>query len=146
MNKKYILSKTIFASILAVGLLAGTLAMAQTTSDNPSAATQAANNSTAITSGQATNTQGNSQNPNVPSSNMRYGNSMGGGLSGRMPVAGFGRGGFSARSVTTTHRSTGMFIWSAIVRLITTILLWVIMIQIIILLFWKIKSHAKQKP
>jgi hypothetical protein len=134
MNKKYILSKTIFASILAVGLLAGTLAMAQTTSDNPSAVTQ------------ATNTQGNSQNPNVPSSNIHYGNSMGRGLSGRMPVAGFGRGSSLARNVTATHRSTGMFIWSAIVRLITTILLWVIMIQIIILLFWKIKSHAKQKP
>jgi len=133
MNKKYILSKTIFASVLAVGLLAGTLAMAQTTSDNPSAVTQ------------ATNTQGNSQNPNVPSSNMHYGNSMGSGLSGRMPMAGFSRGSSLARNVTTTHRSTGMFIWSAIVRLITTILLWVIMIQIIILLFWKIKSHAKQK-
>ena len=146
MNKKYILSKAIFASVLAAGLLAGTLAFAQTASNNSPATTNAASNSSTVTTGPGNNTQGNGQNLNAPAGAMRYGNgATNRGSFGRIPVASFGRGGSSMRGAVTSHRSTGMIIWSTIARLITMILLWVIMVQVIILLFWKIRSHTKQK-
>jgi hypothetical protein len=142
MNKKYVAGKTMFALVIVAGLLVGTVALAQTAPSNTPANGQTVNNPTAP-SGQTQGTGSNA--PSVI--NMQYGagthrNGLG---SGRMLGGNFGQRNFPPQSNSTNHRNTGLSIWSIIARAITTILLWIIMVEVIILLLEKLKNHSKQK-
>ena len=130
MNKKYILSKVIFASVLSVGILAGTLAFAQTTP----ASGASGNNQTVITPAPGTQIPSGNQNQNVPNNRVMRTN----GFSGRginvMPRNYYG----------SNYRNGGMAVWFSIISSITMVLVWIIMIEVIVLLFRRLWNHDKK--
>lgn len=132
MNKKYILSKALFTSVLAVGLLAGTLAFAQTT---PAGGATSGNNQTVVNPGQGTQIPNGNQTQNVPNNRfMRTNGFIGRGIN-MMPRNYYG----------SNYRNGGMAVWFSIMSSITLVLFWIIMIEVIVLLFRKLWNHDKKQ-